>query len=112
MILKLFSIIILASFLFAGCGEKKDHEDNYNLDNEGPIEQGTADTTASDIVREGVIDVASIDENKDRHVYQCPMDWNVLSDNQGSCPVCNMNLERFTVTTARDNLQKNDFQVK
>lgn len=112
-------IFIFTAFIFFGCGEKKDHEDNYNLENEGPVQDmqdtttgDTSATTQSEIVREGIIDVAAIDQNKDSKLYECPMDWNVIADYPGNCPLCKMELEEFTVTAVKDNLKKNDYQVK
>lgn len=58
------------------------------------------------------IDVKAIDNNKDSKVFQCPMDWNVISDRPGSCPVCKMDLEEYSVAKAVDNLVKNDYEVK
>lgn len=106
---KILGLMLLVSIFTIGCGEKKDHEDNYNLNEEGPINADT--TAANNMVREGVIDVASIDKNNDNNVYQCPMDWNVISDESGNCPVCKMNLEQYSIAEARDNLVKNDYEV-
>lgn len=108
---KLLVLAFFSFFLLSGCGEKKDHEVNYNMENEGPV---TSDTTNADnnIVREGVIDLAAIDKNNDANVYQCPMDWNVLGDHAGSCPVCKMELEQYSIAEAKENLVKNDYKVK
>lgn len=52
------------------------------------------------------IDVLSIDKNKDGKVFQCPMDWAVLSDKPGNCDICKMKLKEYSVQDARDNLDK------
>ena len=64
------------------------------------------------IVRKGTINVESIDSNKDGKVYQDPMDWNVISDKPGKCPLCKMNLEEVSIKQAKENLKKNGFKIK
>lgn len=64
------------------------------------------------IVREGVIDLKAIDENKDGKVFQDQMDWNVISDNPGKCPLCGMTLKEVTLEKAKENLINNGFEVK
>jgi Cu(I)/Ag(I) efflux system membrane fusion protein/cobalt-zinc-cadmium efflux system membrane fusion protein len=64
------------------------------------------------IVREGVIDLKAIDRNKDGKVYQDLMDWNVISDEPGRCPLCNMFLSEVTIEEAKQNLIEHGFQVK
>ncbi len=65
-----------------------------------------------DIVRKGVINLKAIDKNKDGKVYQDQMDWNVISDKPGKCPLCKMKLKEVTVKEAKENLIKNGFKVK
>lgn len=64
------------------------------------------------IVRKGIIDVQSIDKNKDGKVFQDQMDWNVISDRAGKCPICKMTLREVTVKQAKENLKRNGFKVK
>jgi Cu(I)/Ag(I) efflux system membrane fusion protein/cobalt-zinc-cadmium efflux system membrane fusion protein len=64
------------------------------------------------IVREGVIDLKAIDENNDGKVFQDQMDWNVISDNPGKCPLCGMTLKEVTLEKAKENLINNGFDVK
>ena len=45
------------------------------------------------IVREGTIDLMTIDKNKDGKVFQDMMDYNVISDQPGKCPLCGMKLK-------------------
>jgi Cu(I)/Ag(I) efflux system membrane fusion protein/cobalt-zinc-cadmium efflux system membrane fusion protein len=40
------------------------------------------------------------------------MDWNVISDEPGRCPVCNMFLREVTLDQAKTNLEKNGYSVK
>jgi Heavy metal binding domain len=64
------------------------------------------------IVRKGLIDLSAIDKNKDGKVYQDQMDWNVISDKPGKCPLCNMTLKEVTIKEAKKNLIDNGFKVK
>jgi hypothetical protein len=69
----------------------------------------SGDTT---LIRNGIIDVESIDVNKDGFVYQDQMDWNAMSDNPGKCPLCGMELQKVGIEKAKENLKKNGFNVK
>ncbi len=64
------------------------------------------------IVREGIIDLKAIDKNKDGKVFQDPMDWNVISDEPGRCPLCNMKLKEVSLDEAAKNLENNGFKSK
>ena len=64
------------------------------------------------LVRTGVIDVKSIDKNGDGFVYQDFMDWNVISDKDGRCPVCGMYLQKVSIKEAEKNLTKHGFKHK
>lgn len=66
----------------------------------------------SSIVREGVIDLMSIDKNKDGKLWQCPMDWNVISDEKGRCPICEMRLKEFSIDEVKINLKQHGFRYK
>jgi hypothetical protein len=77
---------------------------NMNMNMDKPKENS--------IIRKGTIDVESIDENKDGKVFQDFMDWNVISDKPGKCPLCKMTLKEATIEIANDNLKKNGYKVK
>jgi Cu(I)/Ag(I) efflux system membrane fusion protein/cobalt-zinc-cadmium efflux system membrane fusion protein len=64
------------------------------------------------IIREGVIDLRKIDEDKDGFVFQDPMHWNVISDKPGTCPICKMELAKVSLSDARKNLKDNNFKVE
>ncbi|PKL81630.1 MAG: hypothetical protein CVV24_14290 [Ignavibacteriae bacterium HGW-Ignavibacteriae-3] len=66
----------------------------------------------SPLIREGEIDLKAIDENKDGKVYQCQMDFNVISDKPGTDPECGMKFKEVTVKEAKEKLIKNGFIVK
>ncbi len=85
--------------------------------NSGPLNPPKKDSKViiiknDSIIRKGIIDVKAIDKNKDGFVYQDPMDWNVISDEPGKCPLCKMKLEKVTIETAIKNLKKHNFKVK
>jgi len=67
---------------------------------------------SSSLVREGIVDVELIDANNDGKLFECQMDWNVISDEDGRCPVCNMYLKEFTLDEVKANLDKHGFEYK
>lgn len=107
---KIFQIVILAwslaiSTIFVSCGQDKKNPDHQSMN----MDKKQIDST---IVRVGEIDLKAIDKNKDGKVYQDMMDWNVISDKEGNCPLCKMELKEVTIEEARENLIKNDFKLK
>ncbi|MGA7838659.1 MAG: heavy metal-binding domain-containing protein, partial [Ignavibacteriaceae bacterium] len=64
------------------------------------------------IVREGVIDLKGIDKNNDGKVFQDMMDYNVISDKAGKCPLCGMKLKEVSLKKAKDALLKSGHKVK
>jgi len=74
-------------------------------------EMKTESMSENSIVREGDINLAAIDENKDGKVYQDQMCWNVISDKPGECPQCGMILKEVSLEKAKENLVKNEFKV-
>ena len=84
-------------------------KDNTMKDSETKTEEHQA---GSELVRKEPIDVAAIDKNKDGKVYQDMMDWNVISDKPGKCPLCGMTLKEVTIKEAKDNLVKYGYKVK
>lgn len=67
---------------------------------------------SSSIIHKGIIDVESIDKNKDGKLWECPMDWNVISDEAGRCPLCNMKLKEYSIEEVKINLEKNGFKYE
>jgi len=67
---------------------------------------------SSSLVREGIIVIESIDANNDGKLYECLMDWNVISDEDGRCPVCNMYMKEYTIEEVKANLDKHGFEYK
>ncbi len=58
-----------------------------------------------------VINVEAVDKNHDGMVYQCPMDFDVLSDKPGIDPKCGMKLQEVTIEQAKKNLVEHGFRV-
>jgi len=83
----------------------KDHKD-MNMQMKG------MDDKKDSIVREGMIDLHAIDENKDGKVFQDFMDWNVISDEAGICPVCEMKLREVSLGEEKANLNMQNYKVK
>ncbi|MFA6596176.1 MAG: heavy metal-binding domain-containing protein [Ignavibacteriaceae bacterium] len=83
----------------------------HDMHKDGKMQKQKSASSVS-IVREGTIDLKAIDKNKDGKVFQCPMDWNVISDASGKCPLCKMTLKEVTLSGAKKNLKENGFKVK
>jgi len=95
---------VLAFCLILSCSSKEEHT---QLD-----QSHSSQKVKSELVREGVINVESIDANKDGNIYECPMDWNVISDEAGDCPVCGMKLKEYSLDETKKNLEKFGHQAK
>jgi hypothetical protein len=99
-------IIFLVFFAFlTSCAQHEEHKDQQK-------EEQEKQQTNSSMIREGEINLKAIDENGDGMVFQDPMDWNVISDEAGTCPLCKMELKEVTLEEAKENLIKNNFKVK
>jgi Cu(I)/Ag(I) efflux system membrane fusion protein/cobalt-zinc-cadmium efflux system membrane fusion protein len=96
-------IIVLS--IFTACNQDKNTRDHESMNMEKK-------QSNSAIVHEGMIDLMAIDKNKDGMVYQDMMDWNVISDEPGKCPLCKMTLTEVSIEQAKENLVKNNFKVK
>ena len=96
-------------------GMKMEHNMNMPAGKQGmdsSMKMGKKENHSSPVAYKGVINLKSIDDNKDGKVYQCPMDFNVLSDKPGVDPKCGMKLKEVTLKQAKNNLTKHGFKVK
>ncbi|MHB8578712.1 MAG: heavy metal-binding domain-containing protein [Ignavibacteriaceae bacterium] len=91
---------------------KKKMVSTMKMGKEGNGKENMKENHSTPVAYKGVIDLKSIDDNKDGKVYQCPMDFNVLSDKPGIDPKCGMNLKEVTLKQAKNNLTKHGFKVK
>ena len=97
---------------FTNTEESTDDMSDMNIDGSTSDDKKETEEAKSPLIRKGTIDLESIDKNKDGKVYQDPMDWNVISDEPGRCPICNMELRELTLEKAKENLLENGFKVK
>lgn len=103
-ILAIALIVVYSSSIVA-----QDHKHN----NHSKMDMKKDTTNAENIIRDKEpIDLKAIDKNKDGKVFQDMMDWNVISDKPGKCPLCKMTLKEVSLEVARKNLIKNGFKVK
>lgn len=91
--------------------EPMSDEEMKNMSKEN-TDDNNAHTGEENIIRKGVIDVEAIDANGDGKVFQDMMDWNVISDEDGRCPICGMYLKEVTIEQAKKNLKENGFEYK
>jgi Cu(I)/Ag(I) efflux system membrane fusion protein/cobalt-zinc-cadmium efflux system membrane fusion protein len=63
-------------------------------------------------IRKGVIDLQAIDKNKDGKLFEDIMDWNVISDEPGTCPICGMTFKEFTIKEVKENLTEHGYKYK
>ncbi len=112
------AIIVLSGLLATGThaqGHDHSHSNDKNGNKNGMTKNMDVTKKNKDenpVIRKGVIDLKSIDQNKDGKVYQDQMDWNVISDAPGKCPLCKMSLKQVSLQKAKENLIKNGFKVK
>ena len=92
---------VAALFFITGCS--KQNEESKEQQQTISESKSSVDST---IIRYKNTDVSKIDVNKDGKVYECQMDYDVISDQPGTCPKCVMKLEEVTVKQAQENLQK------
>jgi len=98
--------------LVSACGSGDDQEQNDRTAMTHQEADKTEVLPSSDAwVREPPIDVPALDANGDGYVYQDPMDWNVIADEEGKCPQCGMLLKRVSLVQATENLRKFGFEV-
>jgi len=87
--------------------KKKDKAETMkNMDKKEDTEK------ADSRIRKGTIDLSAIDKNADGKLYQDIMDWNVISDEPGECPLCGMTLKEFSIKEVKKNLTEHGFEYK
>ena len=111
----LLGVIFALLTLFVGCGGSENagmEEQMQGEEGMGSMQEGETMKSSEEWIREEPVDVAAVDENQDRFVYQDQMDWNVIADEEGKCPKCGMILKKVTVEEAIANLKENGYSVK
>ena len=113
--IKTLALIVVSVLLLSGgaiFSQAKKEMPAHDMKNmKGMMHEKTTGTDSS-IVHKGVINLKLIDKNKDGKVYQDMMDYNVISDKPGTCPLCGMKLKEVSVKKAETNLVKSGFKVK
>ncbi|MCH7963519.1 MAG: efflux RND transporter periplasmic adaptor subunit [Bacteroidetes bacterium] len=97
---------------FTSSEESNDDMSDLKMDESTGDYNKETEELKSPLIRIGTIDLESIDENKDGKLYQDIMDWNVISDEPGSCPICGMKLREFTIDEVKANLNEHGFEYK
>ncbi len=110
----IFLFITVLSFTISCSGNEHNNAEKAREEMKAPIQEHSTEmkNSTSELIHEGEINVASIDKNKDGKVFECPMDWNVISDEKGDCPLCGMHLKEFTLEETVANLEKYGYKVK
>lgn len=108
--IRLITIAIITTCLISFQVFAQSH--NHSITKEIKAEIKNRSEKSSNTVRKGTIDLKAIDKNKDGKVYQDQMDWNVISDAPGNCPLCKMKLMELPLKDVKANLIKNGFKVK
>jgi len=107
----LFLIAISPVIIFNGCvnddSSKDEHMENSDMHMENSeMNETHGNMVDSTSIRNAGFKIVSADENKDGKVFQCPMHYNVISDENGDCPTCNMSLVEYSVDKAQMNFDK------
>jgi hypothetical protein len=116
----LFGSMMITLAIFAACGSDNTKTEEQMQGEKQMQGSGSMDSmqksdslkSSEEWIRSEPVDVKAIDVNKDGFVYQDPMDWNVIADEEGKCPKCGMMLKKVTVDEAIKNLKDNGFKVK
>ena len=120
---QIFTVTLFSAVIFVSYAQDKPKTEKKNGHMQMDMKHMQPDSTmhhsmksdsmdTQSIVRKGVIDLKAIDENGDGIVFQDVMDWNVISDSPGKCPLCGMKLKEVTLEKVKENLVKHNFKVK
>ena len=114
--MKLTTVLIaftLLAVISISCSEQKEEvSEKMEMKADKQMSEHSIGEVKSELVREGVIDVTSIDINNDGKIYECPMDWNVLADEYHDCPVCGMKMKEYSLADIKTNLDKYGYEYK
>jgi len=107
-------ISTLALIIFVGCGSHNGDTEEHMHGEEAmeSAHHSEAMESSEEWIRSEPVNVSAVDLNQDGFVYQDPMDWNVIADEEGTCPKCNMLLVKVTIDEAVKNLKDNGYTVK
>lgn len=110
----LLGVLVFTLAFFAVCSSEQGDTEGH-MHGEGMMESMQKSDSMKSLeewIRSEPVDVKAVDVNRDGFVYQDPMDWNVIADEEGKCPKCGMLLEKVSVEEAVKNLKDNGYTVK
>jgi hypothetical protein len=90
--------------------ESKGHESMNNEENLASNLEKNENIFQNKLIREGIIDLAQIDENRDGKVFQCSMHSNIISDTKQDYPKCGRNLVEISIDDAKEKLIKEGYK--
>ena len=99
-----FLIVLIAAELIGNTGCSKGNGDAKSPENQTQQKVEKKDAKDTEIIRDKNVNIISLDQDKDGSLYQCEMDYDVISDNPGTCPKCGMQLKKVSVADAKKNL--------
>ncbi len=104
----------LSGFSEADTTKEMSDEEMKNMKKEDKKSSGVKaeKKKTSELIRTGVIDLKTIDKNGNGKLYQDVMDWNVISDKPGTCPICGMKLQEFPIAKVKQNLKDHGFSYR
>ncbi len=110
----LLSLVALFLCIFVACGGSNGEMETQSHGEDGMPSMQKSDSMKSleEWVRSEPVDVKAVDVNQDGFVYQDPMDWNIIADEEGKCPKCGMFLVKVTIDEAVKNLTDNGYTVQ
>ena len=104
--------VLIALFILAGITAAQ--EKNENTDSQKMNMNQTQNDQSKMLHKtdSASFDLEAVDKNNDGIVYQCPMDFDELSDNPGKCTKCGMNLREVSIEKAKMYLEKTGHKIK
>ncbi len=103
--------VFIALLVLAGITTAQEKNENNDSQNMNMNYTQTNNSKMMHKTDSSSFDLNAIDKNNDGMVYQCPMDFDKLSDNPGECPKCGMNLKKVSIEKASENLVKKGYNV-
>ena len=91
---------------------KNDSMQNMDMKKAVVENEEEAEKNDSQLIRKEPVDVKAVDKNNNGKVFEDLMDWNVISDEPGECPICGMFLKEVSIQQAKQNLIEHGFKVK
>lgn len=107
----IFALLIIVGSSFAQDDIKKDKSDKKCNSACCSSKESSAKMDKNNMKHEVMMNVQKMDENKDGKIYQCPMHSNQISDNNGKCEKCGMNLKEISIKDAEQKLVQSESKM-